>query len=164
MARRMISACHGRVIHHMHLSRILRAAVCGSLLVLTCSVGPFAVAQQFSSDNTGLKEAAQAAKYNTALSCRTQPGGCIPVFIGNAVSAMLGIFGAVFLVLIIWGGVQFMIAGGDVAKVKDAVNTMRNAVLGMLIVAASYAIASFVVKTLASTTQSAGGAYTAPQQ
>jgi hypothetical protein len=144
--------------------RALSVAVFGSLFFLTCSVGSVAMAQQFTSENTGLKEAAKAAQYNTALTCRSQPGGCIPVFIGNAVNAMLGIFGAVFLVFIMWGGVQFLFAGGDSGKVKLALNTIRNAILGLLVVTASYAIASFVVKTIGSTTQTTGGATSAPIQ
>ena len=114
----------------------------------------FAHAQGFTSKNTGLEEAAGTAGYdiNASTACRTQPGGCIPQIIGNVISALLGIFGALFLALIMWGGVQYMLAQGDISKVKAATQTLQNAILGMLIVAASYAIVTFVLQTIGAAT------------
>jgi hypothetical protein len=109
-------------------------------------------AQGFTADETGLTNTAGAAGYATEVPCRDQPGGCIPAFIGTLVNALLGLFGSLFLVLIMWGGVQYMFAGGDEGKVKKARQTLQNAILGMLIVIASYAIASFVLDTLAGAT------------
>jgi hypothetical protein len=113
-------------------------------------------AQGFTSDETGLPETADKAGYTTNLACLDEEGGCIPAFIGTFVNALLGIFGALFLALIMWGGVQYMFAQGDTEKVKKAQATLKNAILGMIIVAASYAIASYVLDVL--TEASAAGA------
>lgn len=139
------------------------------LLGLCLSVTPLAGgvlaahAQGFTSENTGLVEAGQKAGFATNLACRTQPGGCIPFFIGTAVNALLGIFGALFLVLILWGGVQYMFAQGEDARIKKAKQTLINAVLGMIIVTASYAIANFVLTTLSTVTSEGGGTQTGAQ-
>lgn len=114
----------------------------------------FAFAQGFTAEDTGLQETGVQAGFQTELSCMENPqaGGCIPVFIGYFVDALLGIFGAIFLILIIWGGVQYMFAQGDTDKVQKAQQTIKNAILGMIIVAASYAIANFVLDALATST------------
>lgn len=136
------------------------AIALGAILVFAPVAGGFAHAQGFTSQNTGLEDAAKTAGYDIQASagCKTQPGGCIPVIIGNVIGALLGIFGALFLALIMWGGLQFMFAQGDSSKVKAATQTLRNAILGMLIVAASYAIVTFVLQTIGAATTGGGGA------
>ncbi|MBD3250867.1 hypothetical protein GF380_00085 [Candidatus Uhrbacteria bacterium] len=114
-------------------------------------------AQGFTSDNTGLQETAGRAGFTTNLPCRQQPGGCIPAFIGTAVNALLGIFGALFLLLIIWGGIQWMFAQGDTNKVKAAQDTIKNAIIGLVVVAASFAIATYVLDALSEVTGEATG-------
>jgi hypothetical protein len=127
-----------------------------SCLLILATATSFVSAQGFTSEKTGVKEAGQAAGYDVAAvaNCSGKPGGCIPLIIGNVISALLGIFGAVFLALIMWGGAQWMFAGGDTTKVKNATATIRNAVLGMLVVAASYAIVNFVLTTVGTATSS----------
>ena len=117
-------------------------------------------AQGFESKDTGLTDTGIKAGFLTDLDCMTnkESGGCIPVFIGAFVNALLGIFGALFLVLIMWGGAQYMLAQGDTKKVEAAQATIKNAILGLVIVTASYAIATFVLDTLAGATS--GGAAT----
>lgn len=133
------------------------ALVCCVILCAFAAPAVSVYAQGFTSDETGLKETADRAGFTTYLPCHEQPGGCIPVFIGVFVNALLGIFGALFLVLIMWGGIQYMFAQGDTDKVKKAQQTIKNAILGMLIVAASYAIANFVLDAIGGAVQGAGG-------
>jgi len=99
----------------------------------------------FTAENTGLTNAASASGYSVNQACITQEGGCIPQIVGRLISALLGLFGALFLVLIIYGGVQYMLAGGDEKKVMAARQTIINAIIGMVIVALSYAIAYYVI-------------------
>lgn len=135
----------------------------GIMLSFAPVANGLALAQGFTSQDTGLEAAANTAGYDVSAvtGCKSQPGGCIPTIIGNVISGLLGIFGALFLVLIMWGGVQFMFAQGDTARVKAARQTLQNAILGLLIVAASYAIANFVLTTVSGAT-TGGGAETAP--
>jgi hypothetical protein len=129
-------------------------------LSITCA--PFAIsfaqAQGFTAESTGVTVAGHQAGYdvNAVSNCSRQAGGCIPTIIGNVISGLLGIFGALFLILIMWGGVQWMFAGGEPAKVKAAQATLSNAILGMLVVAASYAIVNFVLNTVSTATSGVG--------
>jgi amino acid transporter len=141
-------------VTRMLATALTGAAMLGALFAPMIGVS----AQGFTSDETGLPETADKAGFTTNLPCREQPGGCIPVFIGTLVNALLGIFGAIFLMLIIWGGVQYMFAQGDTEKVKKAQQTLKNAILGMLIVAASYAIASYVLEKVGEAVEQSGTA------
>ncbi len=131
-------------------------------LVFGSSLPVFAQ-EQAPPDKTGLTEAARNAGYTVNLGCEGNAGGCIPQVIGNVVNALLGIFGALFLALLIWGGAQYMLSSGNEEKVKAAKATLTNAIIGMLIVAASYAIATFVLNAVGDATSGAtGGASTTP--
>jgi len=132
-------------------------AFCASIaLAVSPMASGLVFAQGFGAQNTGLTEAAGKAGYNTNQACVSAAGGCIPQIIGQVVSALLGLFGALFLILIMYGGVQYMFAGGDPGKVKSATQTLRNAVLGMLVVTASYAIATYVITSIAGAVEGSG--------
>ncbi len=125
---------------------------------------PFVSAQGFTSADTGLEEAAKRAEFATNLPCRNEPGGCIPYFAGNVITAGLGLFGSVFFALILWGGLKWMTAQGDDSKVADAQKTIKNAVIGMVVTIAAYAIATFTLDSIGTITSSegAGAASEAP--
>lgn len=134
----------------MRIQKTILAFLFAAVLVLSGGVSSVFAQSGFSAKNTGLDESAQKAGYNVGLSCQSQPGGCIPYIIGNTVNVLLGAFGSLFLVLLIWGGFQYMTAQGDEPKVKKAQETLKNAIIGVLIVTASYAIATFVLKSVTS--------------
>jgi len=68
------------------------------------------------------------------------------------IKVALDLLGVVFLVLIVYGGYIWMIARGDEAKVEKAKNTMINAIIGLAITLAAYAITFYIVDRI---TQSA---------
>ena len=71
--------------------------------------------------------------------------------VGNIINVALGIVGLLLLILIVYAGFQWMIARGDSKAVESAKNTIINAVIGLAIILASYAITYFVVNALLST-------------
>jgi hypothetical protein len=52
--------------------------------------------------------------------------------------------GLALLLYLAWGGINWITAGGDKAKVEDARNKITNAVMGMAILVATVAIAIFL--------------------
>lgn len=143
----------------MRSIRTTTLGVCAMLvLAVTLTAGVDVFAQGYGAEKTGLTEAAKAAKYNVNQTCIRDAGGCLPQLMGDVVNALLGIFGALFLVLILYGGGQYMLAGGSPDKVKAATTTIRNAIVGMVIVASSWAITSFVLDTLSTATTPTEGA------
>jgi len=84
----------------------------------------------------------KGANYDTAV---TSPD--IVAFIINAVLSFLGI---IFIILVIYGGYTWMVARGDAQKVTKAKDTITEAVIGLIIVFAAYAISYFVTSSLVS--------------
>lgn len=51
--------------------------------------------------------------------------------------------GAIALVFVIWGGVQFILSGGDAEKTTKARNTLLYAVIGIIVVVLAWAIVNW---------------------
>lgn len=65
--------------------------------------------------------------------------------IGKIIAEALGSLGVIFLFLIIYGGYVWMKARGNEADVKRGKDIMIDALIGLIIVAAAYAVSYFVV-------------------
>ena len=52
---------------------------------------------------------------------------------------------------------MWMTSAGDPEKVKKAQTTIRNAIIGLVIIASSFAIVNFVLNALSGATQPGGG-------
>ncbi len=104
------------------------------------------LAQNFGADK--LQEVGTAANITTTLT--------LPVLIGNLVRTFIGLLGIVFLLLMIYAGYLWFSAQGDEDKVKHAKDLLKNAVVGLIIITAAYAIASFVINAVIATTTTTG--------
>lgn len=63
-------------------------------------------------------------------------------------NVMLFVVGAVSVVMIIYGGLRYVISGGNTANVTVAKNTILYAVVGLIISIMAYAIINFVIESL----------------
>lgn len=61
------------------------------------------------------------------------------------IKALMGLLGMVFFALLVYGGFLYMTAAGKEDQIKKAKDTIIRAVIGLLIVLTSYAIASFIL-------------------
>lgn len=75
-------------------------------------------------------------------------GADVNKIVNNLVSAALSLVGALFFVMFLWGGVTWMTAGGDPKQVEAARKRMTNAVIGLIIVAMSYAIVTQIATSI----------------
>lgn len=73
----------------------------------------------------------------------------LPVIIGNILGVALGLLGIVFLVLMLYAGFLWMTAGGNDEKVGTAKKLITQAIIGLILVVAAYAISGFVVDSIA---------------
>ena len=94
-------------------------------------------------------------------------GKTIPEVIGQLVRFLLGLVGALMLVMFIYGGFTWMLAQGDSKKVDSAKKILTNAVIGMVLIMFSYAILSvflsyLTVLDVAPTTGTEPGASSGP--
>ncbi len=60
--------------------------------------------------------------------------------IQSPLSVTLGIVGLLVFVYLIWGGIEWITAGGDKSKTESARQKLTNAIIGLAIVAAAFAI------------------------
>lgn len=68
--------------------------------------------------------------------------------LGRVIKAALGLTGAIALVMFIWGGFLWMFSGGNPSAVKKGKDTLVMAVLGLVVIFASYAIVNFVMTSI----------------
>ena len=93
-----------------------------------------------------LREGAQAA----------QCDGCPSDLFGEAgafrqiTNTILYIVGIIAVIMLIIGGIKYLVSGGDAKKVTDAKNTVLYAIIGIVICFFAYAIINFVVSALPS--------------
>lgn len=63
----------------------------------------------------------------------------------NVTNWILGFIGLIAVLFIIWGGVQYLTAGGNQNQMEDAKTTIKNAVMGLVIAGIAYAIVTAVI-------------------
>lgn len=68
--------------------------------------------------------------------------------IAAVINILLGFAGVIAAILIIVAGTRWIMAGGNEEEITKAKNTIKSAVMGILIVLAAYVIVNFVVSEL----------------
>ena len=64
---------------------------------------------------------------------------------GLIVNAVLGLLGIIFVSLMLYAGYNWMTAAGDETKLTQAKNTIRRAIIGIVILVSAMAIYNFVL-------------------
>ena len=114
------------------------------LPVLMC--GLFAIALTASASALTLQEGAEAARCD---GCPENLFGETGVF-KQITNTILYIIGVVAVIMLIIGGIKYVVSGGDAKKVTDAKNTVLYAIIGLAIAFFAYAIVNFVISALPS--------------
>jgi len=98
-----------------------------------------------------LQEGAEAARCD---GCPTDLFGDAGIF-RQITNTILYIVGVIAVIMLIWGGIRYVISGGDAKKVTEAKNTVLYAIIGLVISLLAFAIVNFVINAIpgASTTE-----------
>jgi hypothetical protein len=72
----------------------------------------------------------------------------LPELIGVFINVFLGFLGIIFLILVLYAGFLWMTAGGNDTKVEQAKKILSQAIIGLILIMASYAISTFVVTSI----------------
>ena len=86
----------------------------------------------------------------------------IRIIIARIIRVALGFLGIIFLILVLYGGFLWMTAGGNEERIEQAKKMFYNAVVGLIIILASYAIVLFVMRMLGLGGGGVGGGANAP--
>jgi len=83
----------------------------------------------------------------------TNPKVALAQSLGRIISVGLGMIGILFFLLLLYAGTRWMIARGNQEDVDKAKGTIEHAAIGLIVVAVSYALVTFMVETLFSPQQ-----------
>src|SRR3989338_3730464 len=112
------------------------------VLISTLFLPTVAAAQ----DIFGLDKAA----YNTGL--RQVP---VEILAANIIQVVLGFVGIIFLLLVIYGGFQWMIGGrdGNEENIRKAKQTITTAAIGLIVILAAYSLTYYITTYVLQATQ-----------
>ena len=94
-------------------------------------------------DPYGLQSAATSAGLQTGA-------GDLPTLIGSIIKYALQLVGIILVVLFLYGGFIWMTAQGDPKKIEKAQGIIKDGIIGLVLVVASYSIANFIITRLGS--------------
>ncbi len=99
-------------------------------------------------DNYGLNTTVGVGKLKTAFNVdevnKNNADNFLSSRLGIIIGSILSFIGVMFMLLIIYGGILWMTAMGKENQVEKAKNIIIQAVIGLVIVLAAYAITSFI--------------------
>lgn len=90
---------------------------------------------------------------NVGNAAGVEGGRDLPTILGGIINIMLGFVGILLLVYLIYGGFLWMTSGGSEDGAKKAKTMITNAIIGLLIVVAAFALSTFVLGSLINVTQ-----------
>ena len=93
---------------------------------------------------TSIQEGANAAR---ADGMPTELIGDNGVF-SRITNTVLLIVGLISVIMLVYGGLRYILSGGDSKKVTDAKNTVLYAIIGLIISMLAYAIVHFVLNSV----------------
>ena len=91
-----------------------------------------------------VQEGAEAARADGMPKDLIGPNGVFT----NITNTLLLAVGIISVIMLVFGGIRYIISGGDQKKITDAKNTILYAIIGLVIAILAYAIVTFVIGTL----------------
>ena len=131
------------------MKKTIKTMLAGLLAVPALALGVAAVAPVSTTNaqpyniNTG-QEAAEPTDVPTSL---FDIGGQEGIFT-TIVNLLLFIIVAIAVIMLIIGGIRYVVSGGDSSAVTGAKNTILYAIVGIIVAVLAYAIVNFVVDGL----------------
>jgi hypothetical protein len=114
-----------------------------SFLITSLIIAGFFSVLPVSADDYGLSQSANVVDaYKTQAA--NPDNNFLSTRLGSIIGLVLSFVGVIFLILMIFAGLSWMTASGNQEKVNKAKDLMINAVIGLVIVMAAYAITAFV--------------------
>jgi len=87
----------------------------------------------------------KSSGYDTQLATQENP---LAMVVSQALLALFGVLGMIFLVIVVYAGFRWMTAGGNSEQITEAQELIKNAAIGLAIVILSYTITYFIGSVL----------------
>lgn len=98
-----------------------------------------------------VQEGAEAARAEGMPTMLIGPSGVFT----QITNTVLYIVGIISVIMLIYGGLRYVISGGDSKKVTDAKNTILYAIIGLIVSILAFAIVNFVINAITGDNNSA---------
>ncbi len=72
------------------------------------------------------------------------PGEGLAFYIAQLWKTIVIVGSLAFLLYLVWGGIQWLMSGGDKTKVEEAKAKISNAIMGLAVLVISYAVVLFI--------------------
>lgn len=89
-------------------------------------------------EDSGLKNMAEKAEYNVNNTKDPEE------YVGKYLILLFSFLGVIILALIVYGGIIWMTAQGNISEVQKAQSIIKNSIIGLVIIALSYALTYFI--------------------
>ena len=106
----------------------------------------------FAAFNQSIAQGADSAKGIDQATSLFGPAGTFQTI----TNVLLFVVGAVSVIMLIIGGIRYVVSGGDSTAVQGAKNTILYAIVGIVICLLAYAIVSFVIGSFTGAGTAAG--------
>lgn len=126
--------CFKKVLTNLCMRKTL--VIFLSIFILTNILVFFTINSTSALELGGLKETAEQTGHTKLPVLKKS----LPEIAGTAIKGLLTFLGVILLGLMIYGGYKWMLARGNEQEVEAAKNTIRNAIIGLIVVLGAYAI------------------------
>ena len=126
------------------MKNVIKKSLQGLLLVPVLALGVSFVAPALEPVDTyalTAREGADSAKTEEQPAEVTGSGGVFQTI----TNVLLFIIGAISVIMLIIGGIRYVVSGGDSSAVTAAKNTILYAVIGIIVALLAYALVNFVL-------------------
>ena len=130
---------------------VLYLFVTGIVALVTSIVVP--QAEVFAAFTASMEDGANSAKGVDQATTLFGPSGTFQTI----TNVLLFVVGAVSVIMLIVGGIRYVVSGGDSTAVQGAKNTILYAIVGIVICLLAYAVVSFVIGSFTGSGTPAGG-------
>lgn len=123
-----------------------------AVLVFVCAFNSFSFIVLASDTNYGLNTTIKAGDGDKSVLTKAfsinaiggDAGAFLSTRLGSIIGTLLSFLGVIFMALVLYGGILWMTARGNESQVDKAKELLVNAIIGLIIVLAAYAITAFV--------------------
>lgn len=135
------------MVGHMtaHIVSRLRPALFASVLFLTYAITTLATTPTATAFQGGMPQGAAAARGTDQPADLFGQAGMF----ATVTNVLLFIVGAISVIMIIIGGLRYVLSGGDSANVTAAKNTILYAIVGIIVSLLAFAVVNFVIGSFA---------------
>lgn len=123
----------------LSMNRLITKRLVTGFIIISLLVVMFVFAPQVFAYDENLRAMSSASGLPTAD---------IRLIVARLIRTVISLLGIVLVILLVYAGYLYMLSRGDQEKVKQAWAIIRHAIIGLAIVLASYAIATFVINAI----------------